>query len=376
MGMKAFPNSIKVRALQTTQGKVPIYSLFMPGAELHKIADIARVERNGEGKLEGFQRREIRDHVNEIAAYLDKQNVLFPNAIILALSPDVKFKQSRGPALDATFNDVVAGQLEIPVRPEGERVAWIVDGQQRTIALKKSRAGSLPVPVVAFETASIETLREQFILVNRARPLPQGLIDELLPETSGILLPRDLSTRRLPSALCNALDQSKSSPFFGLIKRSSQKTKDGRVVIDTAVINMIKRSLANPTGALALYQDPGAPSGDSNKMARLLIEYWSAVKDVFPKAWGKDPSESRLMHSAGIVAMGDLMDRMTARAPSNRGLKLFFVRELTRIAKHCAWTDGVWPKINRRWNEIEYTTRDVKLLSQVLVQLYAERSAQ
>lgn len=366
---------LRVRALRTKQGDVCVYLLFVPGTDLQKIADIARLERGSKGRLEGFQRREIRDHVNEIAAYLDKKNVLFPNAIILALSPDVKFKQSRGPTPRAVANQVLAGRLEVPILPEGQRVAWIVDGQQRFLALKKSKHGALTVPVVAFETRSIETQREQFILVNRAKPLPQRLIDELLPETTGVLLPRELSARKLPSALCDALNTTKNSPFYGMIRRASEKS-DGRVIIDTAIIGMIKRSLSNPNGALAAFQVPGEQFGDSTKMNALLTDYWSAVKEVFPEAWGRSPEESRLMHSAGILAMGDLMDRISARASLSRGLQSFFSNELQRISKYCAWTNGLWPKINRRWDEIENTNRDIKMLSQVLVQLYAERTAQ
>ena len=49
--------TIKVRSLQTMQGDVSVYLFFMPSAELHKIADIARMERGAKGKLEGFQRK-------------------------------------------------------------------------------------------------------------------------------------------------------------------------------------------------------------------------------------------------------------------------------------------------------------------------------
>jgi hypothetical protein len=35
--------------------------------------------------------------------------------------------------------------------------------------------------------------------VNKAKPLPTRLINELLPETRSVLLPRDLSARRIPS---------------------------------------------------------------------------------------------------------------------------------------------------------------------------------
>ena len=47
-----------------------------------------------------------------------------------------------------------------------------------------------------------------------------------------------------------------------------------------------------------------------------LVLYWSAVRDTFPEAWGKPPTESRLMHSAGIRAMGALMDQIMLRADS------------------------------------------------------------
>jgi hypothetical protein len=111
-------------------------------------------------------------------------------------------------------------------------------------------------------------------------------------------------------------------------------------------------------------------------MLQLLIDFWSAVKQVFPAAWGKPASESRLMHSAGISAMGELMDRIVARADNGAGLNKFFIQELGRIEKDCAWTDGLWPGTDRSWDSFQSTPRDIKALSQVLVQIYAHRSRQ
>jgi DGQHR domain-containing protein len=370
-------HKITIRALRTKQGDVTVFLFFMPGTHLLEVADIARLERGDESDLKGFQRKEIRQHVNAIANYLDNGGRLFPNAIILALAPEIKFKQSRGPVdAELDFADIDAGKITIPIKPKGKRVAWIVDGQQRSLALLKSKHGNLSVPVVAFECDSIDMQREQFILVNRAKPLPQRLIDELLPETSGGFLPRQLSSRQLPSALCNALNEAKDSPFSGLIRRASQVGDLGRVVVDTAIIEMIKRSLKNPNGALASFTQIGDQEADLEGMLSILKDYWASVKEVFPDAWARDPKESRLMHSAGIVAMGDLMDRITARAPSMEGIRAFYIAELNRIVDDCAWTQGVWPRINRAWNEIESTNRDVKLLSQILVQIYAHRSTQ
>ena len=85
-----------VRAVKTTQGDgVDVFSFFLYGSDIVRVADISRIVRD-EGELKGFQRKEIRSHVNSIVEFLDSGPVLFPNAIILALSPEVEFKYSRG----------------------------------------------------------------------------------------------------------------------------------------------------------------------------------------------------------------------------------------------------------------------------------------
>ena len=210
--------------------------------------------------------------------------------------------------------------------------------------------------------------------MNRARPLPKRLIDELLPETQGVLLPRELTARQLPSLLCNALNVHTASPFLGMLRRISQPDQPEQIVTDSALLSMIRRSLNNPNGALAGFKSLSGQSTDPNAMLQLLIDFWSAVKRVFPDAWGKPPSESRLMHSVGISAMGELMDRIVARADSDVGLNGFFVQELSRIEKDCAWTHGRWPGIERSWDSFQSTHKDIKTLAQVLVQIYAQRS--
>src|SRR5262245_15721332 len=85
-----------VRAIKSRQGgDVDVFAFFLYGSDLCRIADISRIARD-EGELKGFQRKEIRAHVNSIVEFLDSGSVLFPNAIILALSPEVEFKNARG----------------------------------------------------------------------------------------------------------------------------------------------------------------------------------------------------------------------------------------------------------------------------------------
>src|SRR5689334_24459374 len=74
----------------------PLYLFTLAAEEIDLVADVARIGRDEVGKLIGYQRPEKRKHVKQIQDYLDSAEVLFPNGLILALPPEVKFKSSRG----------------------------------------------------------------------------------------------------------------------------------------------------------------------------------------------------------------------------------------------------------------------------------------
>lgn len=367
------PEDIVLRALHTKQGDgLDVYAFFIRGADIVRVADISRLGRDESDNLKGFQRPEIRSHVKGIVDYLNQGNVLFPNAIILALSPEVHFAASRGTRPSRDEGLAQSGTLSIPIFEEGKRVAWIVDGQQRSLALARSDRSEIAVPVVGFVSDRLDVQREQFILVNKAKPLPTRLINELLPETTGVLLPRELSVRKVPSELCSLLNRDPSSPFYQLIKRPSEGPTAGNAVItDSAIITMIRNSINNPLGALATFRiaSPGREGADLENMYRILLTFWSAVKTVFPEAWGRDPRHSRLMHSAGILAMGVLMDRIYARTAPLKDVKSV-QRELKKVAPACRWTRGTWEGLGVPWNEIQNTTRDIRRLQTALVQAY------
>ena len=137
----------------------------------------------------------------------------------------------------------------------------------------------------------VELQRDQFLRVNSAKPLPHGLITELLPEV-GTSLPANLSARRIPSAICDWLNSEKTSPFFGLIRRAStsEEQKAKTVVTDTSVVKMIEESLTSPAGCLFPYRNIATGETDFDGICKVLVTYWTAVSRVFPEAWGKPPS--------------------------------------------------------------------------------------
>jgi DGQHR domain-containing protein len=340
----------------------------MPGSMITEIADISRVERENKGTLKGFQRKEIKSHVKSIVDYLNQGDVLFPNAIILAFAPEVEFTQSRGRPAEGTIDTGEIGTLAIPFRGNGQPVAWIVDGQQRSLALSQTKNKDIPVPVIGFIAADLDTQREQFILVNKAKPLPSRLINELLPEVDRHL-PRDLAIRKVPSVLCNLLNLDPKSPFYKLIKRASTDDEKSAVIVDTAVMSMITKSLNNPLGALSQFKGLGEESSDLDAMYKILVLYWSAVKQVFPKAWGLPATKSRLMHGAGIKAMGVLMDRVVPRAIASIDPAKQIMTSMKKIAPRCCWASGTWEDLGLDWNDIQNVPKHVKILSEQLLRL-------
>ncbi len=357
---------LKVRAVKTTQGGTSVYAFFLHGSDITRIADISRIRRD-DRQLKGFQRREIRDHVKQIAAFLDSGPVLFPNAIILALGEEIEFASARGRAPGNMSEVGDAGTLKIPIYPEGRRAAWIVDGQQRSLALAEAKDQAIAVPVIGFVSDSLEIQREQFILVNKAKPLSTRLINELLPEVT-VLLPRDLAARQLPSKLCEVLNTDPNSPFFGLIKRESDAKGNTGIIVDSALIEVMKNSLKTPIGALGQFKRNG-DGNDTEAMYDALLVYWSAVRDIFRDAWGRPVGESRLMHSAGIRAMGALMDPVMFRTDGAPDRVAAVRMTLKRLAPHCAWTKGRWDSLGLDWNAVQSTPQHISKLCDHLMHL-------
>ena len=362
-------DALVVRALRAVQGdRVPIYSFFIPGGELLNVASISRLSRSSDGSLDGFQRDGIKRHVAAITEFLDSGKVLFPNAIILAVSARTRFIRSRGREPTGTKLAGEIGTLYLPREADGGPSAWIVDGQQRSLALAKAKNSSLAVPVVAFVSEDLAVQREQFVLVNKARPLSPRLVDELLPEIDAYL-PRDLAARKLPSALVDQLNRSPRSPLHALIRRSSDGPEAAGVINDRALVNAIRKRIDSPLGALAAYRKTGDRPADTEAMYRTLVNFWTAVKCAFPDSWGLPPTHSRLMHSVGIEALSSLMDSLYMRVCPGDQVEQFLLHSLQAIAPYCCWHKGTWSDSDKSWNEFEYTRRDVRELTEQLVRL-------
>lgn len=364
-------NEVTIRALQTEQNGQTLYSFFVPAKDILSLADISRIHRDKEGNLQGLQRKEVKKHINDILEYLNTDNSLFPNSILLAINEEVKFTKVRGAKLSSDKYSM-SGTLSIPIKEEGFRPAWIVDGQQRAIALGKCDKPELPIPVIAFIAKDLEMQREQFIRVNKTRPLPKGLIDELLPTISGIL-PTDLDSRKIPSAITEALNFDPKSPFYGLIQKVSTDNNENfkPVIAHNSIITILKNSINNTAGCLFPYVNTNDGEADYKSMLKIIYTYWDCVKKVFKEDWGKPTNQSRLMHGTGIFAIGALMDTIMRNVnPNDKKIEARVTKELSKLKPHCRWSSGNWEELGLEWREIQNIPTHKKMLTAYLIRQF------
>jgi DGQHR domain-containing protein len=209
----------------------------------------------------------VRSHIAEIRTYLESARPMIPNAVVVAFDATVRFEPAERTGAGApAVGYARPGALVIPLEdgPDARKPGWIVDGQQRLAAIREARVEQFPVCVVGFVAASAQEQREQFLLVNNTKPLPKGLIYELLPVTEA-RLPTMLQRRRFPTLLLDRLNLDSDSPLRGMIRTP---TIPAGFIKDNSLIKMLENSLSD--GVLYRFRSRDEGADDTEAMLRVV----------------------------------------------------------------------------------------------------------
>ncbi|MBP0496266.1 DGQHR domain-containing protein DpdB [Roseomonas indoligenes] len=330
---------------------MPVFTFAARAEDVARIARIERAGRDKEGALQGFQRPQIAGHIREIRDYLEKPNSILPNPIVIAFT--------GGATLEPLLGPDGSRRARLTIDASNGPPGWIVDGQQRFTALKDVRSRDLEVLVSGFICPTEEELQKQFILINNTRPLPKALVYELLPQVSD--LPHRMSSRSQAALATEALNYRAGSSLRSLIR---QQTNPKGIIRDTVLQRVIMNSITD--GALRLYADDNRLLLERGVL--LISEFYHAVRHVFAVDWdGHSPKTSRLVHGAGIIAMGYVMEQL--HVTSGAEDREAFARGLAVLRGRTAWTSGEWEfgSERRRWNGIQNVPADIRQLSMHLV---------
>jgi DGQHR domain-containing protein len=342
------PKTWTYRAILAQQS--PKHACLMCSASVRDIlvwAKIERIGRGGDGQLRGFQRPQIASHIREIRDYLAQPNAVLPTPIVVAFVGGVKVVHAGD------------GTATISITPEAGGLGFVVDGQQRLMALAGLPDKDFQVFVSVLVCSDHEELRRQFVLINSARPLPQSLVYELLPGVDR--LPQRLSSRIQAAQLTERLNYDEASSLRHQIFLHTHPTG---CIKDTAIQKVIMSSISD--GAL---REVRGLEDEVELAFRLISDFCGAVQDVFPEDWrGHSPRTSRLVHGAGIVALGFVMELLYARDGARE--RSAFRRGLSVLKGRTAWTHGSWRFSDSEvvpWNAIQNVPRQILELAQHLV---------
>lgn len=319
-------------------------------SELRRFAAIDRISRDDGGQISGFQRPQIAAHIREIKDYLESENAILPNPIVIAFTEGAKIDHSEN-------------QCRLTVQTGGGPVGFVVDGQQRLSALLQLDQKDMEVFVSAIICQDAAELRRQFVLINNTRPLPKSLIYELLPGVSG--LPQRLTNRAFASDLTARLNYDQASSLKGLIH---QHTNPGGTISDTAIQRVIMNSLSD--GMMREFVRRDGNGTAERRCFDLVSNFYRAVAKAFEDAWLPlhTPKTSRLVHGAGIVALGYVMEVLALLDGARETEE--FAKGLGSLVGQTAWTTGEWDfggGDRRHWKAIQNVNRDIVTLAQHLI---------
>lgn len=333
---------LAVTAEQSSEHRVLVFAA--KASDILRFASIDRIGRDAQGELSGFQRPQVAAHIREIQDYLAKPNSVLPNPIVVAFTEKVDIE------------DLGDGSARLSIDIRDGAPGLVVDGQQRLTALSTlERDFQVFVSVLICQGEA--ELRRQFVLINNTKPLPKSLIYELLPTVDD--LPPRLGRRSTAADLTARLNFEKTS----LQRYIRQHTCPEGIIADTVMQKIIMESLAN-----GIMRDLIRHPKGEDECVRLVSAFFEAVKRVFPDAWhGHTPKTSRLLHGAGIQAMGDVMEVLAQRTDARSVDD--FQAGMECLKDRTAWTSGEWEFGGevRRWNSLQNVNRDVALLKHHLV---------
>lgn len=326
------------------------------------LRSVARIDRLDAISGEGQQRAEIKKHVQDIADGITGGTQV-PNSVLLVFleeltrtDPDEEDDELGGlfvyirPRSDWVEVPSLSGgppvqrfrfiEIDIPYRHaafDGEKPALLVDGQQRTAALSLVSVDDVPAfdlsvnAVIADESDAKRVFQIANSTVKIATDFSLALLASM-DEAPGYLK----SEKIRAGAVRQLALSNDSSPFYHIVRYPGAKISGSTPVV-------AYNSLYHIAG---IFESSALPIEDSVLLSDLIARGFNVVKDVWPDAWGKRPTDSKLMHGAGLRAMASLLTLKLEVAHSN-GLDLKsdavwsdIRSSIERLATIVPWTES------------------------------------
>ncbi len=289
--------SLRVPVLRVKQPIGEFYVGVINSKDLIEIssADIRRIEGDLD-RYVGIQRKLSADRVKEIGSFVNSIDATFPTSIVLSIPGScTEYDEKTGLlVLKEGINEDTDEKIS------SSEIANILDGQHRIEGLKAFQGDGFDLTVSIFVEADIADEAYIFATVNLAQTkVNRSLVYDLL----------DFAKARSPQKSCHdiavALDKHKASPFYEMIKRLGTATpgRTGETLAQATFVSSLipfislepledRERLARGKSVKTTEEEYGKTpfralwvDGKDADITRILIEYFSAISEKWPRAW-------------------------------------------------------------------------------------------
>jgi DGQHR domain-containing protein len=363
------------------------------------IRAIARVDRLDALGATGNQRQEIKAHVELIAEGI-KAGTQVPNSILLVLqdsqvteSADEETPESfiilrplsdwisvnHPTEADVAIQNFRTVEIDFPFRRaafDDEKSALLVDGQQRTAALSIVDVDDVPEFSLSVNAvkADAEQAKRVFQVANSIVKISTEFSRALLAMISDA--PIYLRKERAKAAAVKKLAfDLADSPFLNLAQHSGVKPKGTRPPIAyNSLFQVVK-----------VFSDSALTLADPDILAGTVSKSFALVKQLWPDSWGRKPSDSKLMHGAGLRAISTLIsEKLATYLPdfngdlNDPGLWVKLGESLERLKGRIVWSDAESAQASRAvqksWRDEISGTQNTNQDIQALISLLKKES--
>lgn len=285
--------SVVISALPVQQPIGEFFVGVIEASDLLEIsyADIREMERDLDNYL-GIQRKISQSRVLELSEYVNTKDASFPTSIILAVEEQCVEWDEHAKTLTLHSTDEV----------DYAHIAKVLDGQHRLEGLRELRPGEVfQLNVTIFVEADIADQANIFATVNLAQTkVNKSLVYDLFDYA------RSRSPQKTAHEVAVALDRAEGGPLHQRIKRLGTRTagRTGETLTQATVVNclldlisdkpMTDRDLlmrgkrVKPATEHELAKRPFRNlfvEENDVAIAKILNNYFSAVKHRWPDAW-------------------------------------------------------------------------------------------
>ena len=259
----------------------PIGTFYYGKIKISELKRIAEIKRRINDK--GTQRQIKDKKIDDIAYYCNDPDAIFPTPIILNVNCDK--------ILEKITDDIYNIQLDENVKAE------IIDGQHRFEGIKLSSLDDIYLPIVVMFNLNDSEKAYIFSTINNN----QTKVDKsLIYDLFGVA--KDRSPYKTCHEIARMLNTDPQSPYCGKIKMLEKRQSSEESLSQGTFVTHLLKLITSHANKDTIDSKNHTELLDNNNyvfrkyyknvqdeiIAKILINYFSAAKEVFFKEWNDD----------------------------------------------------------------------------------------